>query len=248
MAVGKIMAGVVAVAAVGLLLSCAGSTTSAQRAETVAPATQEGMAASLRTRYLELARAGGGKVFNLDPKLSAVRIYVFRGGQAAKLGHNHVLSAPEFTGFVYLPASDAADAKFDLEFRLDRLELDNPEYRSAVGGTFATALPAGAVEGARKHMLGVDNLQADRFSFVRIRSVQLTGELPRFAAQIEVEMHGQARTILLPLSVEGLPGRLSVTGAFVLKQTDFGIEPYSVLGGLLAVKDAVVVEFNLVGT
>jgi len=38
---------------------------------------------------------------------------------------------------------------------------------------------------------------------------------------------------------------LKVQGALVLKQSDFGIKPFSVFGGLLAVHDEVVVEFSL---
>jgi polyisoprenoid-binding protein YceI len=96
-------------------------------------------------------------------------------------------------------------------------------------------------------MLGEDNMQADRFPFVRIHSLQITGEAPKFAAKVQVEMHGQTREMWVPLSVEGLPNRISVTGSFVLKQTDFGAQPYSVLGGLLAVQDEVPIEFKLIG-
>ena len=49
------------------------------------------------------------------------------------------------------------------------------------------------------------------------------------------------------LDVQGLPDRLVVAGAFVLRQSDFGIKPFSVLGGLLAVEDELVVEFRLIG-
>jgi polyisoprenoid-binding protein YceI len=52
----------------------------------------------------------------------------------------------------------------------------------------------------------------------------------------------------VPLSVEGLPDRLSVTGSLVLRQTDFGVQPYSVLGGMLAVQDEVIIEFKLLGS
>ena len=50
-----------------------------------------------------------------------------------------------------------------------------------------------------------------------------------------------------PLTVTGLPERLSVQGALVLKQSDFGIKPFSVFGGILAVQDEIVVEFTLAG-
>jgi hypothetical protein len=41
--------------------------------------------------------------------------------------------------------------------------------------------------------------------------------------------------------------KLVVEGALVLQQSDFGVKPLSVLGGLLSVQDAVIVEFKLSG-
>jgi len=234
-----------AVAAAIALQSCNATSPATQTGLTAAP--QNGGQPDLKTLYSELGRAGG-KVFTLDPKTSAVRIYAFRAGRAAKVGHNHVLSAPQFTGFFHLPPEGALNARFDLEFRLDQLEIDNPEYRSVLGSAFSSFLSHEAIEGTREHMLGKDNLQADQFPVVRIHSLQIAGEAPKFAAKAQVEMHGQKREIWVPLSVEGLPDRLSAAGSFVLRQTDFGAQPYSVLGGMLAVQDEVVIEFKLLGT
>jgi polyisoprenoid-binding protein YceI len=226
------------------LLSCNTLLSSSQT--DFAPVTQEMSQAGIKTIYSELGQAGG-KVFTLDPKTSMVRIYAFRTGRAAKLGHNHVLSAPQFTGFFYLPPSGTSNSRFDLEFRLDQLEIDNPEYRSLLGSAFSSVLSHEAIEGTREHMLGEDNMQAEKFPFVRIHSLQVSGEFPKFAAKVQVDMHGQKREMWVPLSVEGLPDRLSVAGSFVLRQTDFGAQPYSVLGGMLAVQDEIVIEFKLLG-
>jgi hypothetical protein len=200
----------------------------------------------LQAVYSALGEAGG-KVFALNPSKSTVRIHVFRGGRAAKLGHNHVLSAPQFIGYFYLPVSGASNGRFDLAFRLDQLEIDNPEYRSVLGSAFASMLTPEDITATRKHMLGDKNLQADKFPFVVVHSLQVTGEAPKFAAKVQIEMHGQKHEMWIPLSVEGLPEHLSVAGSFVLRQSDFGAQPYSVLGGLLAVQDEVVSEVKLFG-
>jgi polyisoprenoid-binding protein YceI len=60
-------------------------------------------------------------------------------------------------------------------------------------------------------------------------------------------MHGQTREMRIPLTVTGLPQRVSASGTLVLRQSDFGVQPYSVMGGLLAVQDDVVLEFSLLG-
>jgi hypothetical protein len=211
-----------------------------------APSAASGDSADLHAIYSNIGREGG-KVFTLAPQESVVRIYAFRAGRAARLGHNHVLSAPQFTGFFYLPASGAASGRFDLVFRLDQLEVDNPAYRSALGAAFASVISADAIESTREHLLGANDLQADRFPFVRIHSLQISGEAPKFAAKVQVDMHGHEVEMWVPLDVEGLPDRLSVSGSFVLHQTDFGTQPYSLLGGLLSVQDEVVLDFRLIG-
>jgi len=210
------------------------------------PTQQNTASSNLRSVYSE-SLAAGGSVFRLDPTASAIRIYVFRGGAAARLGHNHVLSAPRFEGYVYVPRSGAAEARFDLEFRLDELEFDKPEIRSHMSAAYSGELLPQDIERARQHMLGEDNLQAQRFPFVRVHSLQIVGESPKFVAQVRVELHGQQREIWVPLNVEGLPEQVSARGSFVIRQTDFGIQPYSLLGGFVAVRDEVLVEFQLAG-
>ncbi len=236
------------VIAIGLA-GCVATSPSPAPQTNVSAAAPAGEETNLAAIYAELQK-GGGKVIPLDPKASDVRIFVFRGGSAGKLGHNHVLSAPQFTGYLYLPADGVANAntRFDLEFRLDQLEIDNAAQRASLGNAFASSTSPESIEGTRKNMLGEGSMQAERFPFVRIHSLQLSGEAPKFAANVEIEMHGQKRQTWVPLNVEGLPEQVSVTGALVLRQTDFGVKPYSVLNGLLAVRDEVIIEFKLRGS
>lgn len=218
---------------------------------TLPAATQPDVAAAISSvprwqqEYAELAKYG--KVYRLDAARSVVRIYAFRAGTAARLGHNHVLNAPQFSGWVYLPQEQLADARVDLEFRLDTLQLDNPEERARLGAAFASTLSPGALQRTREHMLGEDNLAAQRYPFLRIRSLQISGELPKLALKIQLSLHGQSREMWLPLEVSRDQGQLHVRGAMVLRQTDFGVRPYSVLGGFLAVQDELVIEFALQG-
>lgn len=227
------------------LLSCTSSPPVSQ--PSVAPARASSNAANLKATYAGLEEAGG-KVFTLDPKASIVNIFAFRAGRAASKGHNHVLSAPQFAGFVYVPSGTLAGSRFDLEFRLDQLVIDDPQYRSKLGSAFATNPTSEDIRSTKDHMLGERNLQADRYPFVVIHSLAIAGEVPKLAARIEIELHGQKREMWVPLDVEGLPDQLVVTGSFVLRQSDFGIAPYSIFGGLLAVQDEMVIEFKLVGT
>lgn len=240
MTVQKLLNTLVCASLLLLILGC----TSTSALSNSNPSSEEKQ--NLQETYSNLGKENG-KVFVLDPKLSAIKIYVFRGGAAPSLGHNHVLSSPDFTGFVFLPGKGISNARFDLAFRLDQLEFENIPDHSNLGEAFTSQLSSDEIKRTRDHMLGEDNLQADRFPFVRIHSVHISGETPKLAAEVQIELHGQKLTMLVPLNVEVLPNRLTATGSLVLRQSDFGVKPYSVLGGFLAVQDEVVIEFTLIG-
>ena len=190
-------------------------------------------------------RPEDGRVYKIDANDSAVRIFVFRGGAASRLGHNHVLTVPDLSGFVQLPGQETDKAHFELAFRLDRMVVDSAALRHSLGPAFATEVSPEAAAGTRTNMLGEAGLQAGRFPELRIRSLQLTGEGPRLAAQIQVALHGQSRDLWLPLEVDVSDSALRARGAMVIRQSDFGIKPFSVLGGLLAVRDELVIDFDL---
>jgi YceI-like protein len=188
-----------------------------------------------------------GRVYVLDPAASQIRVYAYRGGRAARSGHNHVLSVPAFSGYAYLPAQDYSRARFNLQFRLDQLVLDDPQARRQTGGAFAGELDADAIQSTREHMLGERNLGAARYPLVSLRSTAVAGEPPRLVATVEVNLHGVSRELLVPLELHADGDTLEASGAFALRQTDFGAQPYSILGGLIAVQDPLSVQFHLVG-
>ncbi len=213
--------------------------------QTLAPqpvATVEGAAPALRAGYQALA----GPVYAVDPAASKVRIYVFRAGAAARLGHNHVLSAPRFEGYVSVPSAQAADARFELRVPLADLSIDDPDARRETGDNFNGEPTAADIEGTRKNMLGERGFQADRFPIVRLRSVAIEGDWPVLVAQVEITLHGVTRTQPVMLHVERNATQLKVNGAFTLRQSDFGITPFSALGGLMKVQDAVAIQFDLI--
>ena len=199
------------------------------------------------TATAKAAPSEPGRALHWRPDQSAVRIYVYRAGRAGRLGHNHVLTAPHFEGDFFLPDAGPSGAQFGLRFRLGELIVDAPEARAAAGPAFASDVSPAAIAATRGHMLGPDNLQADAYPVVQIDSLSIRGEAPRFAVQLRVAMHGQARDMWVPVTVTGLPKQVRAQGSLVLRQTDFGIAPYSVMNGLLAVEDALWVEFELVG-
>ncbi len=164
---------------------------------------------------------------------SALRILVFRGGTAARLGHNHVLSAGDLR--VDWPAAGPV-----LSFRLDALAVDPPALRAVLGPAFASAVDDEARAGTRANLLKA--LDGAVHPEVVVRTLQQLGEGGRRAVEAEITLHGVARRQWFVAEVDGRRAR----GEVVIRQSDFGIQPFTVLGGLLAVQDALVVQFELI--
>ncbi len=198
------------------------------------------LAADYRARL-----ANGAAVYQIDAAASDLRIYVFRGGKAAKLGHNHVLSAPRFEGYVSLPSDAVAEARFDLAFRFDELQIDDPALREQTGGNFAGARSESDIAGTAKNMLGPRVLNASEHPFARIRSLGVAGDWPILVATVAIEMHGTTREREVLLLVERSDQQLRARGELVLRQTEFGVTPLSILGGVIAVQDPVAIRFDL---
>jgi hypothetical protein len=148
-----------------------------------------------------------------------LRVLVFRGGTAARLGHNHVLRAGDLR--VAWPAAGPV-----LSFRLDALAIDPPALRARLGPAFASAVDDEARAGTRANLLKA--LDAAAYPEVVVRTLQQVGE-------------GVQRRLWFAVEVEGRRAH----GQLVIRQSDFGLQPFTVLGGLLAVQDALVVQFEL---
>jgi polyisoprenoid-binding protein YceI len=58
----------------------------------------------------------------------------------------------------------------------------------------------------------------------------------------ELAIHGQTRTVTLTVTLRAGQNR----GATVIRQRDFGIEPISIAGGTVKVKDELSVESDIV--
>jgi len=187
-----------------------------------------------------------GTVYRLDPRASTVRILVYRGGTLSKVGHNHVIVPGKLRGAVLLPPGGSDGARLDVEMPLESLQVDPPRARGDIGGSFSAPVDDDARQGTREHMLGKDTLDAQRFPVLGLRVRQMDGELPRPILQADIVLHGRSHRVAVPARVEVSSGTLEAEGRFAVRQTWFGIEPFTALGGALRVQDWLMVEFDIV--
>lgn len=182
--------------------------------------------------------------YTIEPDKSNVRFLVYRAGPLAAFGHNHVIRAAAIRGDVYLNKQFSLSG-FEFSLPVDDFRVDEPKERAAEGSDFAEQPSPQAITGTRQNMLGPGVLDAARYTEIVVRSVAVDGSLDNPTATIRINLHGVQRDITVPLALKVSGRQLTADGSFAIKQSDFGITPFSILGGGLQVADTVKIEFHI---
>lgn len=182
--------------------------------------------------------AAAAPTLDIDAGQSLIAIAVRRGGSLARFGHDHVVASRAISGRVAPAAGLAA-----LQFRLDQLSVDEAALRLAAG--MPTQPSEEAIAGTRQNML-LRVLDAAHYPLVQVELRRAGAGLP-MQLQATITLHGVRRTLTLPVrGSSAADGSLRVSGEFTLRQSDYGIVPFSVLGGALAVEDQLELRFDIV--
>ena len=187
--------------------------------------------------YYQQALARGEPVFRVDPDRSIVLVEVRRAGSLARFGHDHVVASRDLRGYVTL-----GEGRSDLYVQLDRLEVDEPALRAEAG---FDARPSEAdIAGTRRNMLE-KVLETGRYPFALIHVSKLDAGRSGPVLNVEITLHGITRALQIPAQIETGADQIGVTGRLALDQTDFGISPFSILGGAIQVQDRVELRFRI---
>lgn len=210
-----------------------------------APSPARAAAPELTAPYAAAAEHGA-RVYRLDPDASQVLIFVGKTGALSGFGHEHVIRVGNLRGFALIEQNGHARA--DLLFPVASLSVDPPATRKALGPPWSRHQPdSEARRGTRRNMLGPDALDATRYPRVHlVVTASLSPTTSAGAAATRIALHGVTRALDTPIDLHRSNRTLSARGHFKIKQTDFGIAPYSTLLGALRVKDALRIRYRLV--
>ncbi len=172
------------------------------------------------------ADAVAPKEKEVDIQRSVMLVRVFKSGVFSAFGHEHEISAPIQQGTVNETDRSVeliVDARKMRVMDKDVSEKDRAEVQET--------------------MLGPKVLDTSQFPEIRFHStaVERAGN-GRWIVRGDLTLHGRTRPV--KAEVEGQSGHYR--GITELKQRDFGIEPISVGGGSVKVKDGLRVEFDVV--
>lgn len=192
-------------------------------------------------RRVEPATAATGVA--LDPAVTAVRVLVYRDGPLANLGHNHVITAPELTGEVV--SAGGGEYRFALLVPVAGLVIDDPAARATEGPDFAAAVDDAARDGTRTNLLGPRLLDAARYPVIGLRGATLTAGDGQRAVQVAVTVRDVTREFRIPVVIQPGADGPRLQGELRVTHGDLGLTPFTVMGGMLRVRDEFGIRFSV---
>ena len=163
-------------------------------------------------------------IYTLGPDDGTLSVRTGRGGAVAKAGHDLLIHVTAWS------------ATLDLDAPSLVLDADSTSLRVREGTGGMQSLDDGDLANIETTINDEVLLRRD----IGFRSTSVSGEGEELNVAGDLTVFGTTRPIAFELAVTG--GR--VRGTAVVKQTDFGIKPYSALFGALKVADEVRVEID----
>lgn len=187
----------------------------------------------------------GASLFRADGNASQLRFYLQTDGPLSRVGHNHVISAHGLEGDVWLQPQPE-NSSCQLRLPVAAFVVDDPGERAAAGAEFAEPLDAAARDGTRTHMLGDRQLDVTHFPVIGLRCVRMTAMPAGLSLELAITLRDHETHLTVPLKWERQGGTLQASGEFSFRQSELGLEPYSLLFGALRVADEIRAHFVLV--
>lgn len=162
----------------------------------------------------------------IDIRRSTVTVRVATPGATPALERRYLIVAP------------LSEGTFDEAVPHVQLVIDGRRLRVVDGGRSNAERRQ-----VQSRMLSHDVLDVDRFRWISFHSVtieQRSGE--QWLVHGELGMHGTVRPLTVPLTRAGARFKGSAT----VTQSDYGIVPVSLAGGIVTVRDDIQIEFDIV--
>ena len=174
------------------------------------------------------ATAGlGAEPRPIDTERSTMTVFVYKSGLFSAFADDHIIQAPIAGGSI------SADAPLAVEVRVQAAALKALDPK----------LSADKRAEVQTRMLGPEVLDTEKYAEITFTSTAIEPAGPdRWTVTGRLTLHGQTRSVTVP--VVRRDGRYR--GTATVKQRDFGIQPISIAGGTVKVKDEVKVEFDIV--
>jgi polyisoprenoid-binding protein YceI len=192
-----------------------------------------------------LSASAGAAEYRLDTHKSLLVVKTFKEGAAARLAHNHVVHAPDFSGSVQFDAQNPGNDSIRVEVHTATLTVDDFARRKQFG---ETGLPSDdELADITKNLRSEDQLYVERYPTMGFVSnkVEKTAE-GAYKVTGKLTIRGVTKEVSFPAQVtmEGTNFRSKAELKF--KQSNFGYKPYSAMFGAVRVADEAILFLDIV--
>ena len=162
----------------------------------------------------------------IDVNKSSLTVRVFKSGAFSAFAHNHEIQAPIAEGKI-----DSSGSSVQLRVDSRKMRVLDPETSADKRAEIQHTMQSAAV------------LDVEKFPEISYQSTTVTsrGE-GHWEVRGDLMLHGKKEPVTVDVTLQNGHYR----GSASLKQTTFGMNPISIAGGTVKVKDEVKIEFDIV--
>jgi polyisoprenoid-binding protein YceI len=170
----------------------------------------------------------------LGPDVGQLLLKTSRTGLGSKAGHDLTIEVTRWTAVAVVDTASPANSSVTFD-----VEADSFEIRQGTGGV--KPLTAGDRADIKK-TITEKILHTARHPEISFRSTRIGGQPDAFTVAGDLTIVGVVRPVAAQCAASA-DGR--VRGTATVKQTDWGIKPYTAFFGALRLKDEVEVQFEV---
>ncbi|AGZ48990.1 YceI family protein [Mycobacterium kansasii] len=174
-------------------------------------------------------------VWTLDPSGGELIVRTGVAGRAARMGHRLTIAMTRWQATVNWVADEPATAEL-------AVEVDSLEVLRGEGGVKSLSGPEKAL--VRSNAL--KSLNAGRFPDIRFTASEIDKTEDGYRLTGQLQIRGKSRQHMIDLRTEDLGDSWAMSAESTVRQSDYGVKPYSLLMGSLQVADEVTVSFTAV--
>lgn len=187
------------------------------------------------------AAHGEERVFRVDPNRGEFQVGTVKGGVLGAFAHDHLVGVSFYAG----------------EIRFDPINPNRSSVWFDIPAGALTVRDPGVKWGERQKiestMKGPRVMDVQQYPRIRFESSSVvykpdTGDRRRLEVNGTLNLHGVARQIALPVTFWTAGDTCFAEAETWLRQTDYGMKPYSAGLGTIRVKDEVRISFHLIGS
>jgi polyisoprenoid-binding protein YceI len=176
------------------------------------------------------------RIYTIDPASSRIIVQLTQEGFLAKLRPRNEVVIKDFNGKIQVAQNDESDIAVVLESEVNSLTNVDKDMSEFERKEFHNVL--------HNVVLESEKFPTIKFASISVTDVQGSNEGRTFTLNGDLTIREVTRRVAVPLSVTIREQELRATGEGRIKQSEFGIKPYT--GGLGAIKIADEVKVNFV--